>query len=83
MRREMTASPFTPAVIAVAVVANNAAAAAIFPLVDDRRSEGVAHMEAKRTCGSGGSGFRCRDWARIHRLSCGLVYDSFYDESRL
>jgi hypothetical protein len=28
-------------------------------------------------------GFRKRDWARIHRLSCGLVYDSFYDESRL
>jgi hypothetical protein len=24
-----------------------------------------------------------RDWARIHRLSGGLVYDSVYDESRL
>jgi hypothetical protein len=71
MRREMTASPFTPAVIAVAVVANNAAAAAIFPLVDDRRSEGVAHMEAKRTCGSGGSGFRCRSIQATRLTSAG------------
>jgi hypothetical protein len=34
MRREMTAPPFPPAVIAVAVVANNAAAAAIFARVE-------------------------------------------------